>query len=194
MPQPFKRNPLSRDEVDRLLRACRTDAERLAVLLPLLTGLRLSEIVSLRPANYDQVAGHIRIISARHNRETREIPVSPTVKSLLSHFFSEHASVGMSARSIQRTVARVAKRARIDHPVSPHVLRHTFASRAVDAGIPLHVLQHVMGHASTIMTERYLRAELSRQNVICELERVWKEGGVGDEPSHQTRRRTSKAR
>jgi site-specific recombinase XerD len=52
----------------------------------------------------------------------------------------------MTPRTIQRILKRIANKARITRPVSPHVLRHTFAVAAVQKGISLPALQRLLGH------------------------------------------------
>jgi integrase/recombinase XerD len=54
-----------------------------------------------------------------------------------------------------RTVQRLARRAGIKGQISPHSLRHTFATNALDFGTPLHALQDSMGHADPRTTRRY---------------------------------------
>ncbi len=57
-----------------------------------------------------------------------------------------------------RTVARIARLVSIEGEVSPHSMRHTHATLALDAGVPLHDLQDSMGHADPRTTRRYDRA------------------------------------
>ena len=77
----------------------------------------------------------------------------------------------MTARTIQRLVKRVANRARISRPVSPHVLRHTFSVTAVQRGISLPALQRLLGHDDLTTTQIYL--DLSPEHVIEEFEAKW---------------------
>jgi integrase/recombinase XerD len=59
----------------------------------------------------------------------------------------------MSARTIQRLVKRVANRAHISRPLTPHVLRHTFSVTAIQKGISLPALQRLLGHDRLTTTE-----------------------------------------
>ncbi|MGN7201419.1 tyrosine-type recombinase/integrase [Arthrobacter sp. SAFR-044] len=62
-----------------------------------------------------------------------------------------------------RTVQWLARRAGIDGQISPHSLRRTFATIALDSGTPLHALQDSMGHADPRTTRRYDRARNNLQ-------------------------------
>ena len=70
-----------------------------------------------------------------------------------------------------RFIKRIANKARINRPVSPHVLRHTFAVAAVQKGISLPALQRLLGHDRLTTTEIYLN--LSPEDVIREFKEKW---------------------
>jgi integrase/recombinase XerD len=72
----------------------------------------------------------------------------------------------MAPCTIQVLVKRVANRAHISRPVTPHVLRHTFAVMAVQKGISLPALQRLLGHDRLTTTEIYLN--LSPEDVVRE--------------------------
>ena len=77
----------------------------------------------------------------------------------------------MSARTIQRIVKKVADRAGITKPVTPHVLRHTFAVQCIQKGISTRALQQFLGHDRLQTTEIYLN--LSPEAAIEEWRRKW---------------------
>ena len=79
--------------------------------------------------------------------------------------------LGIGTRTVQRLVKRVANRAALLRPVSPHVLRHTFAVTAVQKGISLPTLQRLLGHEHLATTQIYLN--LSPEEVIGEFRRKW---------------------
>ncbi len=93
------------------------------------------------------------------------------VQPLIEGHFALHDAFGMGDRTIQRIVKRVANRARISRPVSPHVLRHTFAVTAVQRNISLPSLQRLLGHDHLGTTQIYLN--LSPEEVIREFNEKW---------------------
>lgn len=85
--------------------------------------------------------------------------------------FALHESLGIGARSIQMLVKRLANHAHIRRPVTPHVLRHTFAVTAIQKGISLPALQRLLGHDRLMTTEIYLN--LSPEDVMREFREKW---------------------
>jgi integrase/recombinase XerD len=69
---------------------------------------------------------------------------------------------------VQRLVKSAAQRAGIKQDVTPHVLRHTFATRFLRKGGDLATLRDVMGHANLATTSRYLHADATRMQEMVE--------------------------
>jgi integrase/recombinase XerD len=171
----YKREPLHPDEANRLSNACETHDERLVIWTLLDTGLRVSELAGLTRNDLDwqnhriSVRGKGGPYGSRSKR--RIIPLSSRVRSLLEGHLSLHETVGMTSRTIQRIVKRVASRAAISRPVTPHVLRHTFSVTAIQKNISLPALQRLLGHDRLTTTEVYLN--LSPEAVLEEFRRKW---------------------
>src|SRR5215831_17775751 len=131
MPYQFKREPLTQDEANRLANACETHEEKLIVWTLLDTGLRVSELADLTREKIDWQTHRLMIYGKGGPYGTRSkrrvIPLSSRVQHLLEGHLSLNDGLGISARTIQRNMKRLANRARISRPVTPHVLRHTFA-------------------------------------------------------------------
>jgi site-specific recombinase XerD len=85
----------------------------------------------------------------------RTIPITTRIAPLLGSWFSKHESLGLSVRSIQRTVRDVAARAGIERPVCAEALRHTFALAAVRSGISPLELRRLLGHKRLSSSEAY---------------------------------------
>jgi integrase/recombinase XerD len=73
-------------------------------------------------------------------------------------FPSRKGGEPLTDSGIWRIVKQAARRAGIEVPVSPHWLRHAHASHALDRGAPIHLVQATLGHASIMITGRYLHA------------------------------------
>ena len=175
MAYQYKREPLTRDEANRLASACTSALEKLVVWTLLDTGLRVSELATLGKLNLDWQGHRIMVYGKGgpygSRTKRRVIPLSPRTRPLVEGHFALHDSLGMSVRTIQRRIKRLANQAGISRPTSPHVLRHTFAVEAVRKGISLPALQRLLGHDRLTTTEIYLN--LSPEDVVREFQEKW---------------------
>jgi integrase/recombinase XerD len=175
MPYQFTREPLLPEEATRLAQACQTVREKPVIWTLLDTGLRVSELANLTPTQIDW-QGHRLTIDGQggpygSRSKRRIIPLSARLQPLIAHHFALQHRVGLTPRAMPLLVKRVANRARISRPVTPHVLRHTFAVTAVQKGISLPALQRLLGDNWLTTTEIYLN--LSPEEVIREVREKW---------------------
>ena len=170
MAYDFVREPLSREEADRLVNACRGFREKLVIWTLLDTGLRVSELCGLRRENVLWQEGRIVVWGKGgpfgKQSKRRVVPMTDRARKLLEMHFITNDRIGLSVRKAQRIVKRVADRAMITKPVSPHVLRHTFAVNCVQRGISTASLKKILGHDRLETTEIYLN--LSPEQAIQE--------------------------
>ena len=164
-------------EVERLLRAA-GPRDRLIVLVLLETGLRVSELCALRVADFrlDNPDGPYLDIRSGKGSKQRAVPLTAGLTRKLRHylthsrpptkcsslFVTERREHGEDYRPLTRNAAevlirRLGGRAGIkEGRLSPHTFRHTFATRAVSAGMDPIRLQRVLGHTTLTMVSRYV--------------------------------------
>ena len=117
MPYQYKREPLTPDEPNRLASACETHEERLIVWTLLDTGLRVSELAGLTREHIDwqnhrlMIYGKGGIYGTKSKR--RIIPLTNRVRPLIDHYFAIYDTIGMTPRTIQRILKRIANKAQI---------------------------------------------------------------------------------
>jgi len=174
-PYQYKRKPLNNDEVDKLTNACNTFREKFVVWSLLDTGLRLSEFADLKKENIQWQERRLVIYGkgGPYGKKTKRriIPMTDRVRSLIEYHFAENNNTGMSKRIIERIVKKVADKAGISKPVSPHILRHTFSVNCIKKGISTRALQSLLGHDRLATTEIYLN--LSPEDSIREFLDKW---------------------
>jgi integrase/recombinase XerD len=149
MAYQFVREPLRPEEADRLCHACQTPDEKLVIWTLLDTGLRISELCGLTPGYvlWQQKSLRINGKGGPYGKKSkRVVPMSRRVQALLEPYFSLHHKWFVGERQAQKIVRRVAERAHIRQEVTPHVLRHTFATRAIQKGISIAAIQKILGH------------------------------------------------
>jgi len=160
MAHDYVREPLNQDEYDRLVNSCITFREKLVIWTLLDTGLRVSELCNLRGKDIQWQEKCIVVWGKGgrfgFRRKRRIVPLTVRVSQLFQMWFTINDRIGLSPRSIQRLVKEVANKARIIKPVTPHVLRHTFATNCVKKGVSTASLKKILGHDRLETTEIYL--------------------------------------
>lgn len=156
---------LTQGELESLLRAIAEPRHRVLAMTMYAAGLRISEAVSLKPAHIDSKQMVIRVVQGK-GRKDRLVPLSPVLLGQLrQHFRCVHPKNWLFPGRVkerhisQRTAGRIVARARHavgDKRVSPHSLRHSFATHLLEAGTDLRTLQVLLGHASLKTTAIYL--------------------------------------
>jgi integrase len=150
---------LSFAEVERLLNACALDF-RVLVRGALETGMRYGELTRLKVADYNIDAGVIRVAFSKDGNE-RHVILSDDGQKFFAELVAGRAGgdlmFGRKWNTSQqvRRMRLVCKRAGIEPHVGFHQLRHTWASHAVMAGMPLAVVAKNLGHVDTRMVEMH---------------------------------------
>jgi integrase/recombinase XerD len=142
------------------------------------TGCRASEVVGLRPGDLDLEGGSARCIG-KGDKE-RVVPLGARAREALGEYLKRDrpvllaGRVGLSTIFITRRgrplsrvglwviVKQHVRAAGLPEAVSPHTLRHSFATHLLAGGADLRVVQEMLGHASIATTQIYTRVELSR--------------------------------
>ena len=176
-PQRALPQTLSVEHVDALLATpsrsgATTDALMLRVLYA--AGLRVSELVSLAPDQVDTQAGLLRIQGK--GEKTRIVPIDQGTAASIAHYIKEvrpalrakarfdaKASTlflstqghGFTRQGFWKLLKKYALQAGIASTVSPHVLRHAFATHLLERGMNLRSLQMLLGHSDISTTEIY---------------------------------------
>lgn len=168
--------PLSQAEVERLLHAPRNkqtpkhlrDAALLGVLYS--TGMRVTEIVSLKLHELDLKNSLLRCINS--DGQTRELPLKEETHTLLEKYldrgrpglarqgnqdslFLNHRGQQLTRQGLWLIIKAYAKEAGLETPVTPHTLRHSFASHKIRGGTNLQEVQQLLGHANISTTQIY---------------------------------------
>jgi integrase/recombinase XerD len=173
---------LTEDEVDALLQAPNTDEplgyrDRAMLELLYATGLRVSELINLRQSQVNFNQGVLRIVG-KGGRE-RLIPLgeeaqrwlkdfidSPRMEILLErqtdYLFPTRRGDCMTRQAFWHIIKRYAQKAGINKKLSPHSLRHAFATHLLNRGADLRVVQLLLGHSDLSTTQIYTHVARER--------------------------------
>jgi site-specific recombinase XerD len=164
---------LSLEEVHALLRAIRHPRYQALAMVMYGAGLRISEAIALQVADIDGPRGVLQVRHGKGNK-AREAKLSPRLYDWLRQYWvkekppqpylfaSSRTGKLPTTTTVRKALAKAAKEAWIKKRVTPHVLRHSFATHLLDEGTDVHVVRALLGHASIGTTARYARVTQKR--------------------------------
>ncbi len=170
---PFGKRPktlptvLGDEEVQRLLGCISYDKHRLVLLVCYAAGLRLSEATHIKLGDIDGERSMLHIRSGK-GRKDRYVPLSPRLLNELRSYWKlerptdylfagKTANVPLSTATVQKTCKMAAAQARITKShVSPHTLRHSYATALLEAGVDILTISRLLGHSCFVTTMVYL--------------------------------------
>jgi integrase/recombinase XerD len=158
---------LSLDEVRRFFAAVVSYKHRMVLMTAYSAGLRISEALNLQVSDIDSERMVIRVRQGKRNKD-RYTVLSPVLLRMLRHycwaarpvsylFPSRSPGKPVSHDQVQRACKEARANAGIDKAVTPHTLRHSFATHLLEAGTDLRVIQVLLGHSSPQTTALYTR-------------------------------------
>jgi len=157
----------------------RVEDQRDRVMLELLyaAGLRVSELVGLSLSQIDVNLGCVRVMGK--GAKERVVPIGQTAGRMLVEYvehvrptllkgrssrvlFISRRGRGLTRQAFWKLLLQRARRAGISKPISPHMLRHSFATHLLEGGADLRAVQSMLGHADIATTQIYTHVEGSR--------------------------------
>ncbi len=187
-PKQDKKLPvfLSVEETERLMEAPKGTEEmplRDRAILETLysTGLRVSELVGLKVKDVDMIGQTMRVIGK--GRKERMVPIgSHSIRAIRDYMkllgpdgsseekpmFQNLRHGRLTDRSVRRILNRYLVAAGIQRKISPHALRHTFATHLLDRGADLRSVQELLGHSNLATTQVYTHVTTERLKKVYE--------------------------
>jgi integrase len=183
---------LTPDEIRGLLKACSRRAptgirNAAAIAVMYRGGLRLGELLALKPKDVDAKSGSVAVLHGKGDRR-RTVGLDPTAMALVLRWMDRRKALGIGPRSplfatldgrplkpsyLRTLLPRLAQKAGIAKRVHPHGLRHTLAFELMMEGIPVPIIQRQLGHASLATTQRYLDHLAPREVIEAMRQREW---------------------
>jgi len=161
----------------------RAEDQRDRVMLELLyaAGLRVSELVGLSLSQIDENLGCVRVVGK--GAKERVVPIGQTAGTMLVEYvahvrpvllkgrssrvlFVSRRGRGLTRQAFWKLLLQRARRAGISKAISPHMLRHSFATHLLEGGADLRAVQSMLGHADIATTQIYTHVEGSRLRQI----------------------------
>lgn len=163
MPKKDKKLPdvLTKDEVKRLIESTDNQKSRLIISLLYSGGLRVSELVNLKKEdlNLGEKTGWVR---RGKGSKDRLFTVSESLANELQEYMAEKEyqyvfskDKPLTTRNIQKIIYGLRSKANINKKITPHTLRHSFATHLLEQGTDIRMIQSLLGHASLNTTQVY---------------------------------------
>ncbi len=175
LPRKDQRLPtvLSQDEIRRILIGIHNLKHRTVLALIYSAGLRVGEALNLRTSDIDFERGQIRIQNAKR-RKWRYVGLAKSMNIMLDNYMGAYAPVeylfegqnggSYSSNSVRKVLHRACGRAKIKKHVTPHTLRHSYATHLLETGIDLRYVQELLGHSKPETTMLY--THITRKQLI----------------------------
>lgn len=165
LPKKEKKLPevLSKDEVKKLINTCENKKSKLIASLLYSSGLRVSEVVNLKVAdvNFAENIGWVR--KGKGNKDRLFVISSELCKEIKDYLDKKNDSrvylfskdKPLTTRNIQKIIKKAKEKAAIIKKVTPHSLRHSFATHLLEQGTDIRIIQTMLGHSSLSTTQIY---------------------------------------
>jgi integrase/recombinase XerD len=171
-PQDRRRLPtvLSREEVSQLINAAGTLFRRTLLMTLYGTGMRRSELARLKVSDIDSQRMILRVVAGKGGKD-RDLPLSPALLETLREYWrwrkpklymfptrtlGRRLHQPISDKTVWIACSEAARRAGIRKRVTPHTLRHSWATHLLEAGTDLRTIQVLLGHGDLETTAQYL--------------------------------------
>jgi len=173
---------ISQREVKRMLDLT-VNLKHLCILKLLYgAGLRLSEVLNLKIRDIDSEQMRIHIRNAKGQKDRSVMLAESLLQDLRAYFreykpksylFEGQGKEQYSAKSVQNTVKNTAKKAGIRKQVTPHILRHSFATHLLENGTDIRYIQALLGHESIKTTQIYTHiTDVSKSKIKSPLDNL----------------------
>ena len=176
------RHSLTAEQLELVRDGCRGYKEKALVEFLVSSGCRVSEVAGLRVDDIDWRDRKCKVIG-KGNKE-RTVYFSVRAKLMLQLYIAERRGgealfassrapyEPLTDRGIEKMISKLGKRIGMERPLYPHLMRHTFASHALNCGMELTIIQHLLGHSDPKTTLIYaeidpIRVQYEYNRMIC---------------------------
>lgn len=166
---------------DRELPTQRPLRDKAILELMYATGIRCSELIHIKLSDIDLDNKTIRIIG-KGNKERIVLFGNKAKERLVTYIKHERPAMvqkdealflnqwggSLTSRSIQRIIVMFRQFLKIERAITPHKIRHSFATHLLSQGVDLRIIQELLGHKTVASTERYTHVSIERLSNLCD--------------------------
>lgn len=176
VPKKDKKLPevLTKEEVKRLIDSADTNKSRIMISLLYSSGLRVSELVKLKPQDmrFDENIGWARSGKGSKDRmfilsQSIANEIKDYLKKRIDNEYVFSKDRPLTTRNVQKIVKNLRTKASIQKKVTPHTLRHSFATHLLEEGTDIRLIQTLLGHSSLNTTQLYTHVSTEQLKKIA---------------------------
>jgi len=162
---------LTKKEVKKLIECAGTAKSRLIIMTLYSSGLRVSELVNLKWKDLEQ-ADKVAWVRGGKGSKDRMIILSDAIIKSFEQLSKDSAYIfpgrqgPLTTRNIQNIVSNAKNIAKIDKKVTPHTLRHSFATHLLEDGTDIRIIQELLGHSNLQTTQIYTHISSEQKKKI----------------------------
>lgn len=172
---------LSPEDVRKLINAAEDIRDRLIVSLLYTTGIRVSELIKIRKEDIDLSKNSLKVFGK--GSKERIVFFNNYTKKLLKEYLDKYkfgdrdyifpgrGSETIHYVTVERVLNRLKRKAGLSKKVTPHILRHSFATYALSQGMDIREIQELLGHASLRTTQVY--THVTRERLFKDYLKIW---------------------
>lgn len=168
---------MSAEEIKQLIDGVKNTKHRTIIMLLYSTGMRLSEICSLKIADIDSKNMRIKVVQGKGGKDRFTLLSEQVLIELRAYYIiyrpvtylfnGSKPGSPMSLRNVQHLVQKwMAQAGLSDNQYSVHTIRHSFATHLVDNGTDLHTVKELLGHTNLQTTMQYLHLSTNRMQTV----------------------------
>jgi site-specific recombinase XerD len=177
---------LTTDEIAKMVQSTQNLKHRAMIELIYSSGIRLSEFINLRPCDIDGKNMLVHVVRGKGGKERYTVISTHALQTLREYYIKYRPKLYLfegprhkqySLRTVGKVVGNAAKRAGINKNVTPHTLRHSFATHLLEQNINLCTIQKLLGHSSIKTTTIYTHvSNATITNIVNPLDLALTEG------------------
>ena len=173
---------LTSSEIADMIRCTDNIKHRAMIELMYSSGIRLSELVNLRPCDIDGKSMLVHVVRGKGEKERYTVISAHALQALRDYYLRYHPLMYLfegpkhkqySVRSVGKVIRSAAKRAGTKKNVTPHTLRHSFATHLLEQNVNLRTIQKLLGHSNIKTTTIYTHvSNATITNIVNPLDRA----------------------
>jgi len=171
---------LTKIEIKKLIDSLENLKHKLIIKILYSTGLRLSELINLKRKDIDVNEKIIYVNNGKGNKDRKTIIAESILIDLLKYysittFKTEYVFEGRKGKYSKKTVQTILEKVgrKIDKKVTPHMLRHSFATHLLEQGVSLRIIQELLGHSNIRTTQIYTTISTKKfKDIVNPLDKI----------------------